>query len=75
MINTQLSENISSNIKKILQKTIDSEELSSDEALELLKVKGKEFFALQSVADQICSEKKQNTVTFVINRNINFTNI
>jgi FO synthase subunit 2 len=75
MINTQFSENISPNIKKILQKSLDSDEISSEEALELLKVKGKEFFALQYVADQICFEKKQNFVTFVINRNINFTNI
>lgn len=75
MINTLFSENISPNIKKILQKTLDSDEISSEEALEILKVKGKEFFALQYVADQICFEKKQNLVTFVINRNINFTNI
>jgi len=75
MINTQLSENISPNIKKILQKSLDSDEISPEEALELLKVKGKEFFVLQYVADQICFEKKQNVVTFVINRNINFTNI
>ncbi len=75
MINTQLSENISPNIKKILQKALDSDEISSEEALEILNVKGKEFFALQYVADQICFEKKQNLVTFIINRNINFTNI
>lgn len=75
MTNSQFFEHIQSNIKAILQKALNSEELSSDEALELLKVKGKEFFALQYVADQICFEKMQNIVTFVINRNINFTNI
>jgi len=75
MINTQFSENISPNVKKILQKALDSDEISSEEALKILKVNGKEFFALQYVADQICFEKKQNVVTFVINRNINFTNI
>ncbi len=75
MKTTQFFEDISPNIKKILQKSLDSEEISSEEALEILKVKGKEFFALQYIADQICFEKKQNIVTFVINRNINFTNI
>ena len=75
MINTQISKNISPNIKKILKKSLDSDEISSEEALEILKVKGKDFFALQYVADQICFAKKQNIVTFVINRNINFTNI
>jgi len=75
MINTPLFEDIKPNIKKILQKALEPDELSSEEALELLKVKGKEFFALQYAADRICFEKKENIVTFVINRNINFTNI
>lgn len=75
MTNSQFLEHIESNIKAILQKALNSEDLSSEEALELLKVEGKEFFALQYVADQVCFEKKHNVVTFVINRNINFTNI
>ena len=75
MSNSQFLEHIESNIKAILQKALNSEDLSSEEALELLKVKGKEFFALQYVADLVCFEKKQNVVTFIINRNINFTNI
>jgi FO synthase subunit 2 len=75
MINSQIFEDINQDVKEILKKSLASEELSPDEALKLLKVKGKEFFALQYVADQICFEKKQNFVTFVINRNINFTNI
>jgi FO synthase subunit 2 len=62
-------------INKILKKARDSEDIDQEEALLLLKVTGKDFFALQQVADQICFEKKNNLVTFVINRNINFTNI
>jgi FO synthase subunit 2 len=75
VIITQVFENIQPDIKKILQKALNSEEVSSQEALKLLNVKGKEFFALQYVADWISSEKKENVVTFIINRNINFTNI
>ncbi len=66
---------IKPDIKKILKKTEESEEISREEALKLLKVTGKEFIALQQIADQICFEKKDNFVTFIINRNINFTNI
>jgi len=62
-------------INKILKKAKDSEEISQEEALSLLKITGKDFFALQQVADQICFEKKKNVVTFVVNRNINFTNV
>jgi len=75
MTNSQFFEHIESNIKAILKKALNSEDLSSEEALKLLMVKGREFFALQYVADKICFEKKDNIVSFVINRNINFTNI
>jgi len=75
MLATDILNQIKPDIKKILNKGLNSEVISSEEALQLLKVNGKEFFALQYVADQICLEKKENIVTFVINRNINFTNI
>ena len=76
MLTTEFLNRINPEIKQILKKALRSEEdLSPDEALELLKVTGKEFIALQNVADTICYEKKKNLVTFVINRNINFTNI
>ncbi len=72
---SEIYSHIKPDIKKILKKAEDSEEISQDEALKLLKVTGKEFFALQQIADQICFEKKSNLVTFIINQNINFTNI
>ncbi|MFX0034682.1 MAG: 7,8-didemethyl-8-hydroxy-5-deazariboflavin synthase subunit CofH [Candidatus Hermodarchaeota archaeon] len=75
MLSSQFFEHIDQRVNKILQKVLDSKELSSEEALELLKVNGKEFFALQYIADQVCLEKKHNIVTFVVNRNINFTNV
>jgi FO synthase subunit 2 len=72
---SQIFNQIKPEIKYILKKALNNREISSEEALQLLKVHGKEFFALQYVADQICFEKKQDIVTFIINRNINFTNI
>jgi len=62
-------------VSEILKKAGDSEEISPEEALILLKVNGKDFIELQRVANQICFEKKEDVVTFVVNRNINFTNI
>jgi FO synthase subunit 2 len=64
-----------SEANKILRKAEDSVEISPEEALVLLKLTGKNFSALQQVADQICFEKKNDFVTFVVNRNINFTNV
>ncbi|MFX1233974.1 MAG: 7,8-didemethyl-8-hydroxy-5-deazariboflavin synthase subunit CofH [Promethearchaeota archaeon] len=71
----QIYNQIRPDIKLILEKALDSEEISPQEALQLLKVSGKEFIALQNTADTICFEKRRDIVTFVINRNINFTNI
>lgn len=62
-------------VKIILKKAGTSEDISKDEALDLLKVTGNEFFALQNTANNLCLKKKNNVVTFVINRNINFTNV
>ncbi|MFX0080383.1 MAG: 5-amino-6-(D-ribitylamino)uracil--L-tyrosine 4-hydroxyphenyl transferase CofH [Candidatus Hodarchaeota archaeon] len=62
-------------IKVILEKALNNTEISSEEALKLLNVHGKEFFALQYTANEICFKKKEDIVTFVVNRNINFTNV
>ncbi len=75
MLISQLFKEIDSDISRILQKSQENEEISADEALKLLKTTGKEFLALQYVADALCQQKTENIVTFVKNRNINFTNI
>ncbi len=75
MVMQQYLNEIKPEVYRILKRALNSEELTKEEALILLKVKGKEFNALQYVANQICTEKRKDIVTFVINRNINFTNI
>jgi FO synthase subunit 2 len=75
MMASQIFNQIGGEIKGILEKALNEIEISSEEALKLLGVHGKEFFALQYAANEICMTKKEEVVTFVINRNINFTNI
>jgi FO synthase subunit 2 len=75
MLETNSLDQINPKIRKTLKKALDSEEISKSEALDLLKTTNKEFISLQEVADHLCYEKKKNIVTFVVNRNINFTNI
>lgn len=74
-MDSEIFNHIDREIKVILKKALKNIEISSEEALKLLNVHGKEFFALQYTANEICFEKKEDIVTFVINRNINFTNI
>ena len=55
---------INPDIKKILKKSLEEEEISSKEALKLLKIHGKEFLALQNVANEICFKKKRRYCDF-----------
>ena len=66
---------INADINSILSHVLNGQELQKQDAVELLKVTGNEFIALQRVANKICMEKTDNQVTFVVNRNINFTNV
>jgi len=49
--------------------------LDDDEALRLFETSGSELDALGTVADELRATAVGDTVTYVVNRNINFTNI
>ncbi|HEX9888675.1 MAG TPA: 7,8-didemethyl-8-hydroxy-5-deazariboflavin synthase CofG, partial [Nitriliruptorales bacterium] len=49
--------------------------LDDDEALLLLDASGVEIDALAKVADEVRAERVGDMVTYVVNRNLNFTNI
>ncbi|HEV2451029.1 MAG TPA: bifunctional FO biosynthesis protein CofGH [Streptosporangiaceae bacterium] len=53
----------------------DPASLTDDQALALLDADGPELDALASLADAIRADVAGDDVTFVVNRNINFTNI
>lgn len=63
-------------LDNILEKTLNQENLTNEEALFLLKQTDPEKLqSIRLVADQLREQQVGNTVTYVINRNINFTNI
>ncbi|MCP8320194.1 MAG: 5-amino-6-(D-ribitylamino)uracil--L-tyrosine 4-hydroxyphenyl transferase CofH [archaeon] len=62
-------------IASVLDKAIDGKEISVEEGVELFEAKGIEMNALMLVADELRHQKVGDLVTYVINRNINFTNI
>ena len=63
-------------LKGILDKAVNQEEITQEEAIFLLKQNNIEkIHFIRSAADQLRFEQVGNTVTYVINRNINFTNI
>ena len=62
-------------ISDILNQSLDSKNISIKHAIELLQTTGTEMIMTAMVADNLRRKAVGDNVTFVINRNINFTNV
>ncbi len=60
---------------RILDKALSGRELSAEEGLQLLQAEGAELRALLRAADTARKLDVGDCVTYVVNRNINFTNV
>ncbi len=59
----------------ILQKALGGTRLSEDDARMLMQVEGEDVLALGTTASRVRKNAVGDNVTYVLNRNINFTNI
>jgi len=62
-------------VSDILNQSLDSKDISIKETIELFNAKGTETIMIAMVADLLRKKSVSNKVTYVINRNINFTNV
>ncbi|MGD8918735.1 MAG: 5-amino-6-(D-ribitylamino)uracil--L-tyrosine 4-hydroxyphenyl transferase CofH [Nitrosopumilaceae archaeon] len=62
-------------ISNILNKALSEKEISAKEGLELYNSEGVSFHLVGLVADELRRRRVGNIVTYVVNRNINFTNV
>ncbi|HXY26002.1 MAG TPA: radical SAM protein, partial [Candidatus Acidoferrum sp.] len=62
-------------VRSALEAVLGGEDLSFDQALLLATAEGPSLPALTAVADHLRRETVSDTVTYVVNRNINFTNV
>jgi FO synthase subunit 2 len=62
-------------IARILERALGGEEISVDEGTALFEVTGTDYQALLIAADELREAAVGETVTYVVNRNINFTNV
>ncbi|HSA73215.1 MAG TPA: 5-amino-6-(D-ribitylamino)uracil--L-tyrosine 4-hydroxyphenyl transferase CofH [Nitrososphaeraceae archaeon] len=62
-------------ISDILNQSLDSKNISIKQAIELFQTTGTEMIMTAMVADNLRKRAVGDKVTFVINRNINFTNV
>ena len=62
-------------IAATLNKALSEKEVSTKEAARLYESKGMDFHLVGMVADELRNRRVCKKVTYVINRNINFTNV
>jgi FO synthase subunit 2 len=62
-------------VRAVLGRLLDGGELSVDDGIALTEVAGRDFMALTLVADEMRRRQAGDVVTYVVNRNINFTNV
>ena len=62
-------------VGRILDRALSGEDISSDEAITLFDTTGLEYNAMTLAADELRRRAVGDIVTYVVNRNINFTNV
>ena len=65
----------SASIRAILDRALEGREVSVAEGEALFRARGADLDAVVAVADHIRHQRVGDTVTFAVNRNINFTNV
>src|SRR5262245_48637237 len=62
-------------VRQALDRALDGGEITVDDGLALAESTGRELTALALVADDLRTRQAGDVVTYVVNRNINFTNV
>ena len=70
-----LLKNSDSFVSEILNKALSDKEISAQEGLRLYSTADIDFHLVGLVADEVRKRRVGDTVTYVVNRNINFTNV
>ena len=60
---------------RTLDRALSGQDISVDEATELFEADGSDLIAMMAAADHLRAQTVGDVVTYVINRNINFTNV
>jgi FO synthase subunit 2 len=66
---------VSPEVRAILERSLGGREVSVDDGIALNEARGTDLHALCLVADELRRQQVGDRVTYVVNRNINFTNV
>jgi FO synthase subunit 2 len=72
---TDTLDRVSRDVRAILARALDGAEVTVPEAEILARTTGRDLTALALAADELRRRHAGDTVTYVVNRNINFTNV
>lgn len=70
-----LAAGLGSSLRTALETALEGKELDAEQAQAVAEARGEELAAAAAVADRLRRETVGEDVTYVVNRNINFTNI
>ncbi|HEY7546982.1 MAG TPA: 5-amino-6-(D-ribitylamino)uracil--L-tyrosine 4-hydroxyphenyl transferase CofH [Blastocatellia bacterium] len=71
----RLLSRIDAGVAQLLDRSLSGEELDFEDGLRLARTSGAELEALILAADRVRRERVGDIVTYIVNRNINFTNV
>jgi FO synthase len=71
----RLFSDASPEVVRVLDAALEGREVTPEEAATLLRAEGSDLYALMQAADVARREDRGDDVTFVVNRNMNFTNV
>ncbi|MEK7716102.1 MAG: 5-amino-6-(D-ribitylamino)uracil--L-tyrosine 4-hydroxyphenyl transferase CofH [candidate division NC10 bacterium] len=66
---------VSRDVRRVLARALDGGEVSVDDGVVLARAAGRDLQAVALAADEMRCRQAGDVVTFVVNRNINFTNV
>ena len=75
ILNDSNSLHVSEKVKYIVEKKLSGKELSLDEVTCLFECRGSDFTYLTHIANELREKCNGRTVSYVVNRNINYTNV
>jgi FO synthase len=71
----RLFDGVALDVRAVLDRALEGREIDVDEAVTLCGARGTSLHALVAVADHVRREQVGDRVGYVVNRNINFTNV
>jgi FO synthase subunit 2 len=74
-VSASLLAGVDPSVGRVLGRALDGEDISWQEALQLCEARGIEFQATVLAADHLRRQQTGDLVTYVVNRNVNFTNV